>query len=307
LRFPTWESRNARVDRGIVDKSKIDGLSGVGKMQEDWDEYHDEDWPGVEQAIEWSCPYLDAEGTPTIREDTKSRENPSFRSDLHTKWYKRRVGIMPPQGADKWRPFTVGEVEQAYKRDVGQVRLTPEALGVDIADKTDTTKAIGLHEQKAIVEYDSQKDLPTQQSELVEKIQNWPELEGCVDGIGRGAQIAQELANRYPGFREFGNNEIPTDDDYRHKWEHGLYLIGEWLRAGGSFEDKNLYEALKIAAREIEFSRNHLKSRGKVIEATAKDRVKKALGRSPDTLDALAMALYAREASEPETDVPLAW
>ncbi len=33
LRFPTWESRNARVDRGLTDKSKIGGLSGVGKMK----------------------------------------------------------------------------------------------------------------------------------------------------------------------------------------------------------------------------------------------------------------------------------
>ena len=299
LRFPTWESRNARVDRGIVDDEKIGGLSGVGKMREDWVEYHDEDWPGVEEAILVSSPYLDGNGNPTIRPSEKDRENPDFQADLHTKWYKRRVGIVPPQGAETWRPFTITGVEQAYHREFHNVRHTPEALGVDIADKSDRTKAIGLHGDKAVLEYDSQKSLPAQESDLIEKIHNWPDMDGCVDGIGRGAQIAQELASRFPRFREFGNNEVPTNDDYRHKWEHGLKLIGDWLEVG-SFDDGDLYEELKVAARVIEYSRNHLKSRGKVIEATSKDEVKQALGRSPDTLDALLMCLYARETDSME-------
>lgn len=307
LRFPTWESRNSLVDRGLTDKPKIGGLSGVGKMRGDWEEYHDEPWPGVDAAINVSSKYLTENGKPTVRAWEAAKENPDFRDDLHQKWYKRRVGITPPDGSEKWRPWSISDVEKAYKRDIGRVRNTPEALGIDVADKVDTTKAIGLHEQKAIVEYDSQADLPVQQNELIEKINNWPTMDGRVDAIGRGAQLAQELETRFPDFAEFGSNEVPVDDQYRSKWAHGLQLIGEWLRGGGSFEDGKLYEELKIGARVLEFNRNHLRSRGKVIEATPKEELKKRVGRSPDTTDALLMALYARETDSSDGKASATW
>jgi hypothetical protein len=169
------------------------------------------------------------------------------------------------------------------------------ALGVDVADSGDETKAIGLYDEKAMVAYESQKDLPIQQDELLDKLQTWPKMDGRVDAIGSGRQLAQELTHRFPGFKEFGNNQVPTDEEFRNKWAHGLSLVGEWLRSGGSFEDKKLYEELKVAARTVQFERNHLKSRGDVIEATPKDNLKKKLKRSPDSLDGLIMSLYARE------------
>ncbi|UBF23358.1 terminase large subunit [Haloarcula tailed virus 3] len=316
LQFPTWESRNARVDRGICDKDKIGGIAGLSKMQSDWAEYHDSSWPGIERVIEVSSPYLTPSGEPTTREweaaretkpnavvgreglydaNIRAKENPEFRSDLHIKWYKRRAGVMPPDSAEKWRPWSIADVEAGYNRDVGYVRETPECLGVDVADKVDTTKAIGLHDQKAIVEYKSQDPLPEQQRELTAKIREWPEMDGHVDAIGKGAQLAQTLQERFQGFSEFAANEVAVDEQYRYKWCHGLQLIGEWLRSGGSFEDKRLYEQLKIGARVLEFERRHLSSRGKVIEATPKDKLKKELGYSPDELDALLMCIMARE------------
>jgi len=36
-------------------------------MEDDWAEYHDEDWPGIEQVIEWSSPYLDEDGNERTR------------------------------------------------------------------------------------------------------------------------------------------------------------------------------------------------------------------------------------------------
>jgi hypothetical protein len=290
LQFASWDSHNVKVETGDIDGEKIGGLATLGKIKDDWKEYHDEPWPGLETVKAWSNP-----------------ESAEFRTDLHTKWYKRRAGIMPPEGAEKWRPFSVADVEAAYQRDVGNVRVTPEALGVDVADKVDTTKAVGLHGPKAVIEYDSQADLPTQQRELIEKIREWPDMDGRTDAIGRGAQIAQALTNRFPDFEEFGSNEVPVDDDYRTKWAHGLQLIGEWLRGNGSFEDGTLYEQLKVAARVVSFKRNSLKSRGKVIEATPKERLKDELGTSPDTFDALLMAIVARETTNPENNVPLAW
>lgn len=315
LQFPTWESRNARVDRGISQKDKIGGIAGLSKMQSDWAEYHDSEWPGIERVIEVSSPYLTPKGEPTTKEweaaretqptevvgrdglydaNIRAKENPEFRTDLDRRWFKRRAGVMPPDSAEKWRPWSIADVEQAWCSGA-PARETPECLGVDVADETDKTVAVGLHDHKAVIEYTSQRKLPEQRTELLEQIREWPEMDGRVDAVGSGRDIAQTLAERFAGFSEFGNGEVAVDDDYRHKWDHGLQLIGEWLRSGGSFDDANLYEQLKVAARIIQFQRNHLKSRGKVIEATSKDTLKKELGYSPDELDALLMALYARE------------
>jgi len=273
LTYPSWESHNVTHP-----DDRIEGLVDESEIRENWEDWNGEAWPGLEDAIQQTAD----------------------RTDLDTRWYRRRAGRVPPEGSDAWRPWSIADVEAAWQRDVGRVRETPEVLGVDVADKSDTTKAIGLHDMKAVVEYQSQADLPQQERELSEKIRTWPGMDGYTDAIGRGAQLAQSLKERF-GFREFGNNEVAVDDNYRNRWAHGLQLIGEWLRDGGGFEDKRLYEQLKIGARVLEFERNHLSSRGKVIEATKKEALKDDLGYSPDELDSLLMAIYARE-TDPTDD-----
>jgi hypothetical protein len=280
IQFSSWDSHDCKVDTGEIESDKIGGLADLSKIEHDWKEFNGEEWPGLEQVKAWSIP-----------------ESDEFRTDLDSRWYRRRAGIMPPDDSESWRPFSISDVEHAYERDVGRVRNTPMALGVDVADSSDRTKAFGLHDEKAELEYDAQKPIPQQQSDLLEKLRVWPKMDGRVDAIGSGRQLAQELSSRYPGFKEFGANEVPTDEEYRNKWAHGLGLIGEWLRSGGSFDDKDLYEELKVAARTIQFSRNHLSRRGDVIEATSKEAIKDSLGTSPDSLDALMLCIYARETS----------
>lgn len=310
LRFPTWESRNARVDRGLTDQPKIGGLSGVGKMEDDWGEYHNEEWPGVERAIELSSPYLTEDGTPTVREWESVKENPEFREDLHEKWYKRRAGISPPDSSQKWRPWSVSDVESAYNRTISQgVRDTPSHLGIDVArGGGDETVMTGVHGPKAIVHYNEQgTNHHEQRLEVQPDIKEWPNPHTNIDAVGEGSGFADELDARLPNINRFSNGEVAADEDnYRFKWDEGLQLIGEWLRDGGSFSDSDLYEELKVAARVLKFRVNTLKSRGgKIIEATSKEELKDELGRSPDYLDSLLMALYAREHEDGEKPAPV--
>jgi len=309
LRFPTWESRNALVDRGLSEQPKIDGLSGVGKMQDDWKEYHDDPWPGIQEVIEISSPYVNSDGEPTVREYEAVAENDEFREDLHQKWYKRRVGISPPDDSESWRPFSISDVEEAYRRDLGNTRITPAYCGIDVARSGgDRTVMVGLHDNEAVVEYEEQgNNHHSQRLDLQDELQAWPQPEVNVDAVGEGSGLADELDARIPNINRFGNGEKALNDDYRYKWDEGLQLIGEWLRGEGSFSHGKLYEELKIAARVVEFSERTLTSRGKVIEATPKDDVKDELGRSPDRLDALLMALHRRETGGTSEDVPLAW
>jgi len=292
LKFASWDSHNVRVERGIEDGGKIGGLVDTSKIQADWEEYHDESWPGLEQVIKWSDP-----------------DSEDFRTDLHSLWYKRRAGVVPPESSERWRPWSVADVEAAWNRDPGNIRATPQALGIDVARDVDETVVNGLHDNHAQIEYTSQDAHTTQRREIVDLIQEWPSPEINVDAIGKGQPLADELNERFPDVREFGNNQKAVDEkSYRYKWDEGLQLIGEWLRSGGTFEDEDLYEELKVAARVIQFEERALSSRGgKIIEATPKSELKEQLGRSPDRLDALLMGLHARDTEPVERNVPLAW
>lgn len=295
LKFPSWESHNVRIERGVEDGEKIGGLTTTYKIRQDWNEYHDDPWPGLERAIEVSSPYLTKDGELTVYEtDT---ENPEFRNDLHERWYKRRAGIIPPEGSDSWRPWSIGDVEAAYRREVENVRITPAQCGIDVARSGgDKTVMIGLHDGKAIVEYEQRGDNHhSQRLDLQDDLKEWPDPDVNVDAVGEGSGLADELDARLPNINRFGNGEQAVNDDYRFKWDEGLQLIGEWLRDGGSFDHPDLYTELKVAASVVTFSERNLNNRGKVIEATPKDEVKQELGHSPDYLDSLLMAVMAKE------------
>jgi len=280
LTYSSFEGHNVQLERGNTEGEKIDGIASISAIRADWEDYHEEPWPGVDQAEAWTDP-----------------DSPEFRTDLSSRWYRRRGGITPPEDASTWRPWSISDVEAAYRRDVDGVRETPEALGIDVARQVDETVATGLHGPQAVIEYTSQKPHPEQRRDLTEQIREWPDIPIEVDAIGKGEPLAEELDSRFPDVRMFGNNEKANDEkNYRYKWDEGLQLIGEWLRDGGSFDDSELYEELKVGARVLEFSERALASRGgKIIEATSKDELKGALGRSPDALDSLLMCLYARE------------
>jgi len=282
LQFPSWESHNIQHPDDL-----IPGLVEESELRENWEDWNKESWPGLEKAIEQS----------------------HNRTDLSDRWYRRRAGIIPPESSDTWRPWSIGDVERAYQRDVGQVRITPEAVGIDVARKVDETVMIGLHGPQAQIEYVSQESHTIQRKEIIDFLQGTDIHEITVDAIGKGEPIADELDSRFPNVFHFGNNETAIDENnYRYKWDHGLQLIGEWLRDGGSFSDQKLYEELKVGATVLEFEERSLASRGgKIIQATSKDELKDALGRSPDRLDALLMSIHGRDTKSSGQNVPLAW
>jgi len=70
--------------------------------------------------------------------------------------------------------------------------------------------------------------------------------------------------------------------------------------------DTDLRDELVIAARAIEFSTKTIKNRGEngaeVATANSKDAIANRLGHSPDYLDAVMMAVWARDCT-PDTGV----
>ena len=312
LQFPTWESRNARVDRGVSDKDKIGGIAGLSKMQSDWAEYHDSSWPGIDRVIEVSSPYLTPEGEPTTREWEAARvdqpnevvgreglydqsveplSNPEFRSDLDRRWYKRRAGVMPADSAEKWRPFTIADVEAAYNRPT-EGSETPQTFAIDVARSGDDTVGSGKHTDEIRIHYARQGTNHVQQKDELTDILfelNSPEI--AVDAVGEGSGLADELDNRFAHVVRFSNGMNPRQEtEYYDAWAEALAKFGEFLDAGGSFSDKHLYQEAKVAAKVVEFQTRSLRSRdGDVIEATSKSKIKDRLGHSPDYLDSALM------------------
>jgi len=274
VHFATWDSRNVRVDLGEHPGPKIPGLLGLTEVIEKWEEWNGEDWPGFEQARAWSDP-----------------NSEDFREDLDMRWYRRRAGIMPPRDSDQWRPFTVSDVEAAYNRATNGGDC--DTFAVDVARSGDNTVGSGKHNDEMRIHYARQgTNHVTQKEELTDVLFDLASPRIAVDAVGEGSGLADELSETFADVTRFSNGmKARQESEYYDAWAEALALFGDFLDAGGSFSDKQLFEELKVTARTVEFSTRALTSRGgDVIEATSKSDVKERLGRSPDYMDSALMA-----------------
>jgi len=291
VRFSSFASHNVqhRLEQG--DDDLIDGLATLWKVKQDWDSYVGEEWPGVQQAREWSDP-----------------DDEAFRDDLDSRWYRRRAGIMPPGQAATHRPLDPDLVDQQYEPTATPSRETPTALGIDVARSGDDTVAGGVHGLHLAIEYEAPgTDHTAQEQKLAEKIRQWPTPEIAVDAVGEGSGLADGLDNRFGTVHRFKNQSKAADETaYDDCWAESLALFAEFLEDGGVIAHEDLYEQAKVAARTITWRERHIGSRGAdgadVLAADGrKEDVKKRLGRSPDHLDAALMAVW-RDRASPEDE-----
>lgn len=288
IQFSTLESHNVRVDAGEIDAPYIEGITDLETIRDDWDAYNREPWPGLEVARAVSDP-----------------DSPDFRTDLDERWYRRRAGVIPPVGTAEHRPITPDAVEAAWDRTHPRaLSFNPARIGsgVDVARSgADTTIAATADDDALAVRYETTDESHTEQRDaLTERFGDDPDHPLAVDALGEGSGLADMLSERFPQTIRFGAGNEPPDDDgyvtYKDCWAQGLDLLGDWLAAGGSIDDRKLYEELTVAARLIAFEEKHYASRGtEVLKTTAsKADLKERLGRSPDRLDAAYMAIWAK-------------
>jgi len=291
IRFSSFASYNVQEGLDGDDTGAIDGLATAWKIRQDWESYVGDEWPGIEQAQAWSDP-----------------DHPEFRDDLDSRWYRRRAGITPPGEAATYRPLDPDVVDDAYDPDATPARRTPTTLGIDVARSGDDTVAFGVHGTQLVNEYaKTGTDHTAQEQALADHIRQWPTPDIAVDAVGEGSGLADGLDNRFGTVHRFKNQatavEETTYDDY---WAESLAEFADWLEAGGTIADVDLYEQAKIAARTVTWTERHIGSRGRdgadVLAADGrKEDVKERLGRSPDHLDAALMAVW-RERVDPDRD-----
>jgi hypothetical protein len=266
LQYASWESHNVQHP-----DDRIEGLVDKSELRENWEEWNAEAWPGLDDAISQTAD----------------------RTDLDKRWYRRRAGRIPPEASETWRPFAPKDVEAAYNRasDGGDC----ESFAIDVARSGDNTVGTGKHGDELRVHYARQgNNHVAQKEELTDTLYGLSSPEICVDAVGEGSGLADELSDRFASVERYSNGMKPRQEsEYYDAWAEALAAFGEFLDSGGSFSDRHIYKEAMAAARTVEFSTKALTSRGgDVIQATSKSEIKDRLGHSPDYLDSAIMAVW---------------
>lgn len=279
IRVSSFDSWNVLVETGERDGDRIEGMATVSKLRGDWEDYHDEPWPGVEQARAWSDP-----------------DAAAFREDLDERWYRRRAGVIPPGDAGVHRPFYPDDVRAALERDPLETRPEPVAVGIDLARKGgDETVVSVLHPDRVERRCWDHTDHPANEAKIkriIDGLGATPEI--AVDATGEGSGVADALRDAYGAVRFKSSENAVEDDEYDNKWTESLAALARRLETLALPDERESREAYFTAARVVEYTERELRS-GNRLEATSKSDIKDRLGYSPDRLDADAMAAWAAE------------
>ena len=291
VQFSSFDSHNVKVDAGTASDSseRVPGLVGLETIRDDWENWNGEEWPGLESA----------------------RTAHTNRTDLDQRWYRRRAGVQPPTAAAAHRPFDVADVEAAVARSPpSETPATPDAVGIDVARSGDRTVLAGVHGDEIRIHYSEQgTNHATQESRLGTYLEGWSDPRDpvpiAVDAVGEGSGLADNLSREYDAVERFKSGATARDStEYSDCWTESLALLGQRLADGASVSESatRLKAELFAAARSVELSERHLSSRGfggsTVLTASSKGEIKATLDRSPDHLDATAMAIWADSARE---------
>jgi len=290
VQFSSFESHNVLVERGEVDGEPIDGLATLWKIKQDWLSFTGREWPGYEAA-------------KTSQTDIS----------LDKRWFRRRLGLIPPAGAGVHRPITTTDAEAAHERSIVQTTGVPAGIGLDVArhggDKNvlaavwargststnrpyiqivDTWRGTDHNENEARVR------------RLLDEL-GTPQDAGDAplfptDAIGEGSGLADRISTFYPEHYRFKSGSDALDDtEYKDKWSEGLSHLGDTLGTA-TYGDTDLREQLLAASRVVEYERRYYSSRDdEVLKATSKSKVEDQHGSSPDHLDAAMMACWAAQ------------
>lgn len=276
-----------------VEDEMVDGIVRLRQIKEDWEAWNHTEWPGLEEAM-----------------------TSGERDDLDVRWYRRRLGQKPPEMAVVHRPYTVDDITNAFDRDPALQTATPQGLGFDVARGTgDYNCLVGIfgreirvldrwHLDGATTHVDSEEHV----RDLMEGSWSCPM---AIDAVGEGSGIADMVNEWYPHVIRFNNgSNAEQSEKYDNKWAESNAIFGQVIRDGAGFTDSRLREEALAGGRTLEFDESYRRGSGHdVLKVTSKKRLKQALGRSPDVLDASLMAVWAAsdETSTGPKTIPSTW
>ena len=280
IEFSSFDAHNVKVETGKTDGDMLPGIVDLDLIKEDWAAWNPRPWPGVAEA---------------------RRHQP----DLDPRWYRRRLGTMPPTGQGTLRPFYERDVEAAVDRWPDVAPGAPDArdaLGADIArgggDRTVVVARRGPV-LETVIEHDAPGDHTRNEQLLLEAYDRAP-LTGqlLVDAIGEGSGVADRVRQQRSNVRRFEAGTTARDEtEYYDACTEALCDLGSFLEDHGAIRPgSSLERECRMAARVFELEERSLREHT-VLKSTSKDPLKQStyLGRSPDVLDAAMLAVYARQ------------
>lgn len=263
-----------------VRQQMIPEMVTLSQIRQDWATWNNEPWPGAEEA-----------------------KNTLNRDDLDVRWYRRRLGTIPPQSSDEIRPFVPEDVEEAYSADAAHTTYTPTGMGWDVArgagESADYNALAAVYGKRLdVLDYWRVGD-HVRNEQKVRELVNEDEW-NCsllIDVVGVGSEAADRVRQWYPNTERYNASAKAIDEaSYANRWTEGLITLGEFLRDGGSFSSTRLREEMLAAARSITLDeRYHTATDTTRFVADSKSNIKQKLGRSPDLLDAAIMAVSVSE------------
>lgn len=286
LTYSSFDSHNVQVQAQQRDARPIPGLATIAKIKRDWEKYNGRDWPGLEEAR-------------TAHEE----EN----HGLDERWLRRRAGVMPTEDATRHRPVYASDVRQAFDRGPVDNTGIPIAVGIDLARKGgDETVFNVLYPQTVRITAWSHTDHPENRRRCQSLLNNLVDtnevsirtLDIAVDAQGEGSGVADDLQDSHGAIRFKNSEKAVVSEDWDNKWTEALHHLGQriedmYLDDGQICDTPRLLrEDLFAVARHCAYEERSLKS-GDVLRASPKEDLKAELGRSPDRLDAFAMAAWA--------------
>jgi hypothetical protein len=287
LHFSSFESHNVQLDAGKIDGEPIPGLVNRQQVIDDFDAWHPgKSFPGVDECIEMididastGIPYVDVDG-------------------FDDRFYRRRLGVIPPDGSQQVRPFHVGDVasaENAWEAIDADADVEYDAYGVDVArGGGDRTVIVGITEARVdvLANVESPGDHSVNKR-LVERHVDDTSVPVIIDAIGEGSGIADQLKRTYNVTRFKASETANQREKYHNKRTEALKEFGSWLDGGALEPQSELATECRAAARHIELTEKSLRG-GVTWTATSKSALKQSdsLGRSPDLLDAATLAAW---------------
>lgn len=331
LQFGSDSSRNVRVDAGLHPGPKIPGLVDLGTVVDDYEEWNSEPWPAVED--QWAA-HPDTEGDypgiAVIKKEhagevpdhliglfrpglpiafNRKPDGSPVRDDLDARWYRRRMGNMPPSGADVPRPVRTAYVESAkdrwpfaehYSRDDGPLR---HVIGIDVARGGGDRTVVVERQTDRVVESLAEANLnePSENFEAIADVlaSGGPVMGPVViDAVGEGSGVADRLIDAFPRMNivRFGAGESAIRDDrYRNARAEAFANLGQGLQNDYALDPEgDLGDEVSTLARAMEYVEKTLKA-GTVFGVTSKKDLKKELDGSPDLADAASLMAWGDE------------
>jgi hypothetical protein len=304
IQFSSFESHNVRRRR-----KEVEGLVTLDLIKEDYRNWNVGEWPGVDKAKQ-IADIVERNYDVEYQLDDEEKER---LEGLDARWFKRRLGVIPPQSSSVHRPIYAEQVRDGYVELMDRGNHQPEAYGMDVAGSGGDRNVIfsfsGMGRQLYVQDVWTGMDHNANESRAREVFDEKPKAPIAIDAVGEGSGLADRLCDAYPNaFRFKSQHEASQKDKYKDRWSEGLNALGTALGNGTNYDDHRLREELLKATSVISFNEKYIKSReSNVYQADSKEKIKDVLGRSPDFLDGAYMSVWAHEFDHIEAPPSLAW